>query len=583
MSLSVSALTVEEGGSGTYTIALGSEPDSDVTIVPSSDNEDVSVSPQSLKFTSADWNSPQTVTVSAALDDDTVIGNVAITHSVDGYGEVEEGGTVTVTVNEVFPPEVPQVEEAERAAVTDTLATVASTTVSNVTTNIGARFSAARTGTSLTSLSLAGQSVTRPPTPEQMDWNSLWEQDGYSRALSPDELLRSTDFQIVLGADEGTQAQPAEIWTFWGRGDLQSFSSQPSRGSTYSGDLRAGYFGLDTQVDDQWLAGVAMSRTMAEADYSLGISGADNDGTMDVTLTSLIPYVRFAPEAETELWAIVGVGQGEIENTRPGATTEQESSKTTMSVGSAGVRHAMALGDPFDWALLGDVGFGQIRTEDGVEAIAGLTVDTWQARVGVESSYTVDLGDGGTLTTFMEVAGRYDGGDEGEAGLELSPGMYIARPDTGFGLELRGRALVLHSAENYEEYGLSATASVTPRSDGTGLSFSLSPRWGEETGGTGTLWRDDSLGLLDSSSNDPNAMSLDTRMGYGIRTENGLLTPFSQFGLRDEDNLYWRVGTRFDSGGIDPGALSLELSGERRESSSSDTEHRIGLISRMRF
>ena len=359
--------------------------------------------------------------------------------------------------------------------------------------------------------------------------------------------------------------QAAETWTFWGRGDLQYFSSQPSRGSSYDGDLRAGYLGLDTQVDDQWLAGVAVSQAKAEADYALGIGGADNDGKMDVTLTSLIPYVRFAPDSESELWAIVGAGQGAIENSRPGATFDQgqERSDVAMLMASAGARHAVAIGDPLDWALLGDVGFGRILTEDGVEAIAGLTVDTWQARVGVEGSYTVDAGDGGTLTAFIEIAGRYDGGDEGETGLELSPGIYIARPDTGFGLELRGRALVLHSAENYEEYGLSATASVTPRSDGTGLSLSLSPRWGDDTGGADALWRDDSLGLLGSPSGNRNTVSLDARVGYGVRAMNGLLTPFSQFGLRDEDSQYWRVGARFNrihlrSRDSEPGGIGRE-------------------------
>ena len=402
-----------------------------------------------------------------------------------------------------------------------------------------------------------------------------------------DDLLRSTDFQIVLGASESTHAQAAETWTFWGRGDLQYFSSQPSRGSSYDGDLRAGYFGLDTQVDDQWLAGVAVSRTKAEANYSLGRSGAANDGTMDVTLTSLIPYVRFAPDSESELWAIVGAGQGAIENSRPEAASDrerlQERSSVAMWMASAGGRHAVAIGDPFDWALLGDVGFGRVLTEDGVEAIAGLTVDTWQARVGVEGSYTADMGDGGTATAFMEVAGRYDGGDEGEVGLELSPGIYIARPDTGFGLELRGRALVLHSAENYEEYGLSATASMTPRSDGTGLSLSLSPRWGDDTGGADTLWRDDSLGLLRSSSSNRNTISLDARVGYGVRAMNGLLTPFSEFGVRDEDSQYWRIGARFNRIHTDPGTLNLELSGERRESLSGDPEHRVGVTSWLRF
>ena len=582
--LSVSALTIDEGGSGTYTVVLESNPDGNVIVTPSSNNADVAVSPEDLTFTANDWSDPQTVTVSAAHDEDVIVESVAIAHSVAGYGSVTDAGAVEVTVNEVPPPVAPPVEEVERAAVTDTLATVTAAAVSNVTANIGARFSAARGGTSI---SVGGQPVTQFSTLEGMAWSSPWNRESHTRALSADDLLRSTDFQIVLGASESTHAQAAETWTFWGRGDLQYFSSQPSQGSSYDGDLRAGYLGLDTQVDDQWLAGVAVSRTKAEANYSLGMGGAANDGTMDVTLTSLIPYVRFAPDAESELWAIVGAGQGAIENSRPGTASDrvklQETSDVAMLMASAGGRHAMALGDPLDWALLGDVGFGRVLTEDGVEAIAGLTVDTWQARVGVEGSYTVDMDDGGIFTAFMEVAGRYDGGDDGEVGLELSPGMYIARPDSGFGLELRGRTLVLHSAENYEEYGLSATASVTPRSDGTGLSLSLSPRWGDDTGGADTLWRDESLGLLGSPSSDRNTMSLDARVGYGIRTMNGLLTPFSEFGVRDEDSQYWRIGARFNRIQTDSGTLNLELSGERRESLSGDPEHRVGVTSWLRF
>ena len=580
----------DESSVDTFSIELRRQPASQVTVrARSSDVSAVTVTPSELRFTSDNWSVPQPITVRAVQDVDADNEVVMITYEVDGPGDyagLSPDEDVMVTV-EVIDDDAPPVLQPERELVEDTVRTVTATTVSNITTNIGARFSAARGGTSLTSLSLAGQSVTQPTTFEGMEWNSLWNEEGLSRTLSSDDLLRSTDFQIVLGASESTHAQAAETWTFWGRGDLQYFSSQPSQGSSYDGDLRAGYLGLDTQVDDQWLAGVAVSRTMAEANYSLGMGGAANDGTMDVTLTSLIPYVRFAPDAESELWAIVGAGQGAIENSRPGTASDrvklQETSDVAMLMASAGGRHAMALGDPLDWALLGDVGFGRVLTEDGVEAIAGLTVDTWQARVGVEGSYTVDMDDGGIFTAFMEVAGRYDGGDDGEVGLELSPGMYIARPDSGFGLELRGRTLVLHSAENYEEYGLSATASVTPRSDGTGLSLSLSPRWGDDTGGADTLWRDESLGLLGSSSSNRNAISLDARVGYGVRAMNGLLTPFSEFGVRDEDSQYWRIGARFNRIQTDSGTLNLELSGERRESLSGDPEHRVGVTSWLRF
>ena len=576
--LSVGALEIDEGRSGTYTVVLTRNPGGDVTITPSSDNAAVTVSPASLTFDANNWDDEKIVTVSAAQDEDAIDDTATISHAVSGYGNAT-ADSVSVTVSDDGPD-----VQMERAAVTETLAAVTAATVSNVTTNIGARFSAARSGTSLTSLSLAGQSAKQYATYERMRWNSLWNEESHARALNSEEVLRSTDFQIALGAGESTLAQAAEQWTFWGRGDLQYFSSEPDRGPSYTGDLRAAYLGLDMQVDDRWLAGVAVSRTVAEADYSLGISGAENDGKLDVTLTSLTPYVRFAPDSESELWAIIGAGQGAIENSRPSAASGQDSTDVVMWMASAGGRRAVAIADPLDLALLGDVGFGRIMTEDGVQAIAGLTVDTWQARIGIEGSYTIDAGNGRTLTSFMEVAGRYDGGDGGEVGLELSPGIYFSHPDSGFGLEVRGRALVLHSAENYAEYGGSVTASMTPRNDGQGLSLSLSPRWGGDSGGAETLWRDDSFGQLGARSNDRNAMSLDARVGYGFDvTDRLLLTPFGEVGLRDEDRRQVRIGARLDRGNFDKGALNLELAGAQHESVGDDPEYRVAVTGRVRF
>ena len=577
--LSVSRLTIVEGESGFYMVELTTNPDGAVIVTPQSDNLDVTILPESLTFTTR--NEPQTFTVSTAQDDDTINNRVTINHSVTGYGNVTAAGPVSVTVIEG-----PPVDEIEKAAATNTLATVTASTVSNVTTNIGARFSSARGGTSL---SLAGLAATQPGAFEDEPWDSLWNKrkgtsESHSWALSSDDLLRSTDFQVVLGASESAQAQAAAQWVLWGRGDLQYFSSDPDQGSGYDGDLRAGYLGVDMQVDEQWLAGVAVSRTMAKADYTLGISGAGNDGQMDVTLTSLLPYIRFAPNPKSELWAILGAGWGTVENKRPGATSAKETSDITMWMASTGGRRAVEIAEPLDWALLGDMGFGRVSTEDGVQAIAGVTVDVWRARMGVEGSYTAELEGGSTLTWFMEVANRFDGGDgDVEAGLELSPGLYFSDPYSGFSLEVRGRTLVLHSAENYEEYGLSATASLSPRSDGIGLSLSLSPRWGEYTGGADALWRNDGFGRLASRSRDPSAMSWDARVGYGIRGMNGLLTPFGEFGWWDEDSQRTRLGARYNQFHSESTALTLELSGERRESHAGDPEHRVGVIGLLRF
>lgn len=67
--------TTEAGGTATFTIRLNSEPTADVSVGLSSGNTaEGTVSPASVQFTAANWNAPQTVTVTG-LDDAVADGN----------------------------------------------------------------------------------------------------------------------------------------------------------------------------------------------------------------------------------------------------------------------------------------------------------------------------------------------------------------------------------------------------------------------------------------------------------------------------------------------------------------------------
>ena len=102
VTVSKAALSIAEGGSGTYTIALDSEPTADVTITPSSDNTDVTFAPATLTFTPSDFSARE-VTVSGAADTDTTDDTATITHTVTGgdYGANSvTAASVTVTVTE---------------------------------------------------------------------------------------------------------------------------------------------------------------------------------------------------------------------------------------------------------------------------------------------------------------------------------------------------------------------------------------------------------------------------------------------------------------------------------------------------
>ena len=84
--LSRDTLTVNEGDTEAYMVALGSRPTTDVTIyISGHSNTDLTLSPDTLKFTPDNWDVPQSVTVSATEDGDTAT-NVAVelTHTADG-------------------------------------------------------------------------------------------------------------------------------------------------------------------------------------------------------------------------------------------------------------------------------------------------------------------------------------------------------------------------------------------------------------------------------------------------------------------------------------------------------------------
>ena len=102
------ALTVEEGDAGGdhYTVALGSQPTDNVTVtVGGHADTDLTVTPTALTFGADDWSTAQTVTVTAAQDEDGAADSVTLTHSAaggdyGGQGVTASLPTVTVTVRD---------------------------------------------------------------------------------------------------------------------------------------------------------------------------------------------------------------------------------------------------------------------------------------------------------------------------------------------------------------------------------------------------------------------------------------------------------------------------------------------------
>ena len=82
-------VTEDDAAGTTYTVALATEPTGTVTVrVTVSGNRNVTVSPTSLTFTADTWDTTQTVTVSAAHDDDAADDTAQLQHAASGadYG-----------------------------------------------------------------------------------------------------------------------------------------------------------------------------------------------------------------------------------------------------------------------------------------------------------------------------------------------------------------------------------------------------------------------------------------------------------------------------------------------------------------
>ena len=85
--------TVREGDAVTYQVSVDAQPAENVVVAVSSDNSDVAVQPSSLTFTTDNWQTAQTVTVSAAHDGDREDEQAVIRHQVSGLT------VASVTVN----------------------------------------------------------------------------------------------------------------------------------------------------------------------------------------------------------------------------------------------------------------------------------------------------------------------------------------------------------------------------------------------------------------------------------------------------------------------------------------------------
>ncbi len=465
--LTPAALTLAEGASASYTVALATEPTGNVT-VSIAGTGDVTVDRSTLSFTARNWSAAQTVTLFAARDEDVANDSATLAHHARGGDYSSVTGSVEVTVT-----------DAGAAVVSAHLARFGRTVAEQALDGIAGRLRAPRTAGMQKTLAGPRLNVPREGDTAQGTMHAEARRTGFENEYESQnrdllhlpnarEMLLGSSFTLTTQEAEGTGGS----FAFWGRASANRFDGATNDGATaigLDGEVLTGLVGADYARGD-WLFGLALTHSLSEGGYtSEGASG----GKVDASLTAALPYASIQANPRLKLWGAGGYGIGEVTLKTGG---ESHRADTDWTMAAAGIRGDLLdpAGGPLAVAVIGD-GLWTRSTSDEIAALS--TADTFvtRLRLGVEASYDFNFDGMGDLTPRVEAGARHDGGDaETGAGMDLGVGINWKAPVFGLSLDVAGRMLILHENEDFADRGISAAVVFDPNPESErGPSLSL--------------------------------------------------------------------------------------------------------------
>ena len=390
------------------------------------------------------------------------------------------------------------------------------------------------------------------------------------RGFTPRDLMTGSSFDMNLSG--GEPGGGAGGWSIWGEGAFNGFESRTA-GVSLDGDVMSFHLGGDYRIG-RWLYGLAVGRSKGEVDFrdATAAGTAWGEGTVEVDLTNILPYVQWSPDGRGEnlIWGTVGVGAGEAGLKREARDNSKGDIETLMIAGGARMPLEREVAG-WGVALKAD-GFRvsskteALKTSDGtVQAPAGDKAHSLRLRGGMEFTRTHELPNG-AVDARLELTGRLDDGylagstgmsgsdifEKPSFGAEVGGGIGYTAPG-GLAMTLRGRYLVARSATAREEWGASARMAYAPAGAGRGLRFSVAPVWGDmesqaDAMRSGERWLG-SVGSTGAGSRGSNAwMPVGTRVrvDYGLEPRGGrmFVTPYTEASLAGGDVSRMRIGAK---------------------------------------
>ena len=336
--------------------------------------------------------------------------------------------------------------------------------------------------------------------------------------------------------------------TVWGSANYRNLSgNHHEHPLSYDGGISGIHAGVDMSFGE-FLVGVSVSRFGGDLNYEHS-GGTDQlalttpvKGLYHINARTFSPYVTWYWNSRSKAWAMGSLGAGNVEISDPDATSED--ANTSLIAYAAGVNLGLITNqNGFSLAAKGAAWGGQMDLDKNTSRIRELDAYVYRFQVSLEGAYQIRLANQGSLKPFVETGLRGDGGDgQTGAGLEVGGGARLSIPSLGLRVTGQGHVLVLHGG-NINEWGFGGQVSYAPGGN-SGPTLELQSTTGNQFQNAQEIWRDTRwlaqrrLGIA--------ATRLQSRVGYGLTTKYGTITPYT--GMDFGHGMISQVGTEYRTG-----------------------------------
>ena len=335
----------------------------------------------------------------------------------------------------------------------------------------------------------------------------------------------SVDFNaprsIALGFG-GTQRG----WSLWNESDQHHMDE-----GTAEVRSRTKLLGIDVKANDRWLVGVAVARSHGNSGFQYGDAVRD----MTIETRTVIPYASVDITNATRFWTMLGMGRGTIEIAD---TRYAEVSPLRTKLWLIGSRQDLSRYRNIEFAIRVDHARLALGTRTDSTSMSRLRSSIERSRVGMQATVEV-ASQLGSFTPSLDIGMRHDGG-----AYALGNGLEAA-----IGLRWQLRALTLETTTRSIRTGstiqnsTSMLVGMKPNVRGTGLTFTVEPKWGSPLNSSDMIFNDPLRfrQVNGQSFGTDGVRSITSEFGYGlfVNRDSVLFYPFIRY---DEEHSNYKLG-----------------------------------------